>query len=379
MPLRVVIQQLALPKYRVATFRELARRPDIDLHVVYGEMPGLPNVEPDGFRGTMVRQRFIKVGSREAILHSPQIHYASRKRADVLILTWNLHYLTLVPALVRARRSGVGTILWGHGYSVAEAAGRSKLRSSVGKLADALLFYGDRTANAFAESGWARDRLFVARNSLDQESISAAREDWLARPDDLAAFRRERGEGPTLLFVSRLLPENRVDLLIEAVARLAGKYPTLGVSLIGKGEQGELKALADRLGVASRIRFLGPIYDERELAPHFLTADAFVYPAKLGLSIMHSFGYGLPLITSADETVQMPEREALREGVNGLTYRDGDSSDLAQAIDELLSDPAKRRSMGEAALETIRSDYSISRMVDGFEAAIRAVAPKSIT
>ena len=40
---------------------------------------------------------------------------------------------------------------------------------------------------------------------------------------------------------------------------------------------------------------LGSIYDEIELAPWFLTADAFVYPENIGLSILHAFGYGLPV------------------------------------------------------------------------------------
>ena len=376
--IRVVLQQPALPKYRLPVFRALAERPDIDLHVVYGEVPGLANVAPDGFRGTFIPQKYLKVGSREAIFHSPQIHYASRKRADVLILTWNLHYVTLVPALTRAMVAGVRTILWGHGYSRDEAASRSFLRTSVGKMADALLFYGDRTANAFADAGWSRERLFVARNSLDQSAIAAARESWLSRPDDLAAFRRAQalGPGPTLLFVSRLLPENRVDLLLAAQAKLVGKYPTLSAVLIGDGDTDSLRAQAASLGTESRVHFLGPIYDEHAIAPHFLTADAFVYPAKLGLSILHSFAYGLPLITSADPSAQMPERDALREGVNGLTYRDGDADDLARAIDEMLADPARRQRMADAALATSRDDYSVARMVDGFEAAIRAVVAK---
>ena len=358
-------------------FRELAARAGIDLHLIYGAVPGLTNVEPSGFCGTFVPQRTLKIGSREAIFHAPQIRYASRKRADVLILTWNLHYVTLVPALLRARAAGVKTILWGHGYSREEAASRSLLRGGVGRLADALLFYGDKTANAFADAGWPREKLFVARNSLDQTAITAARESWLSRPADLAAFRREQSlDGPTLLFVSRLLPENRIDLLLDAVGSLTAKHATLTVVLIGGGEPDVLRAQATRLGIGARVRFVGPVYDEMQLAPYFLSADAFVYPAKLGLSIMHSFGYGLPLITSADESAQMPEREALRDGVNGLTYRDGDAADLARAIDAMLSDPPRRKAMGEAALETIRRDYSIPRMADGFEAAIRAVAAR---
>jgi hypothetical protein len=49
LPVRVVIQNWALPQYRIAVFRELARTTGIDLKVVYGRTAGLPNVDPDGF------------------------------------------------------------------------------------------------------------------------------------------------------------------------------------------------------------------------------------------------------------------------------------------------------------------------------------------
>src|SRR4051812_47778632 len=111
MSIRVTLQQPALPTYRVPIYRELARRPGLDLHVVYGQVPNLPNVDPDGFRGTFVQQQFINLGSRSAVVHSPQIAFASKAQSDVLILSWDLHQLTLVPALLRARRAGVGTIL----------------------------------------------------------------------------------------------------------------------------------------------------------------------------------------------------------------------------------------------------------------------------
>jgi glycosyltransferase involved in cell wall biosynthesis len=378
-PIRVVIQQPALPKYRVPVFAELAKRPGIDLKVVYGEMDGLPNVEPSGFVGELIPIKFRKLLGRPAMWHDAQWRYASRATTDVLILSWNLHFTSLVPALLRARASGVKTILWGHGYSREESGVRSFLRSRVGKLGDALLFYGQRTADAFIRSGWPRERIYVARNSLDQTAIAAARDDWLGRPNELDLFRTRTGigTGPVLLFVSRLLPENRIDLLIEAAAKLRASYPTLKVVLIGGGDPTALRQLAQSLGIAETVVFAGAIYDETNIAPYFLTADLFVYPAKLGLSIMHCFGYGVPIVTSASEDAQFPEREALVEGENGLTFADGDPVDLAASIHRILSQPALRKSMSTAAIRTIRERYSIERMVDGFEAGIRFVTRRS--
>ena len=58
-----------------------------------------------------------------------------------------------------------------------------------------------------------------------------------------------------------------------------------------------LQSIAEELDVEQYVRWLGSIYDEAQLAPWFLTADAFVYPGAIGLSVLHAMGYGLPVVT----------------------------------------------------------------------------------
>lgn len=378
MPLRVVIQQPALAAYRVPVFRELARRPGIELLVTYASDPNLPNAPPDGFRAEPIIQRKLRLGPRSAMVDPAQWRFATRAAADVLILTWNVQYATLVPSLLRARASGVRTILWGHGYSKHEAAWRRWPRERVAGLADALLFYNHTTADRFAAAGWPRERLFVALNALDQEPIQAARNDWLARPADLAAFRTQHGldRGPVVLFVSRLDPANRLDLLVEAAAALRPRHPHLRVIVIGKGdaEQARLTALAARLGVTDCVRFLGAIYGEPALAPWFLSADVFCYPANIGLSILHAFGYGLPVVTSDELASQNPEIEALRHGENGLVYTHNDAAALADALDALLKDRPRLDRLAAAAHATATERFTLANMVSGFGDAIQRVS-----
>ena len=125
-----------------------------------------------------------------------------------------------------------------------------------------------------------------------------------------------------MLYVSRLDPDNRLDLAIQAVHQLQAEFPTLQFVAIGKGdaERQRLEKLVAHLDLAHQVRFLGPIYDELELAPWFLTADLFCYPQNIGLSLLHAFGYGLPVITSDHVESQNPEIEALRHGENGMLY-----------------------------------------------------------
>ena len=309
--------------------------------------------------------------------HWPQCKLATKKYSDVLIMTWNVQYLTLVPAIMRAKANGVKTILWGHGYSKNESKWKSWIRSSVGKLADALLFYNQSTADYFVEHGFNKKRIFVAPNSLDQTEIQACRQHWLSDARLLDDFRRENKiPGPNILFVSRLHPQNRLELLIDAVARMKTDYPTISVNVIGNGEQEQqrIKQLAGEAGLADNVRFLGAIYEETNIAPWFLTADVFCYPANIGLSLLHAFGYGVPVITSDDTKSQNPEIDAFNDSENGLFFRHGSSEDLENRLRIIIDDRSLNEKMSRHARSTVLERFNVKTMVDGMENAIRFCA-----
>ncbi len=372
--IRVVIQQPNLPKYRLAIYQALAARPGIELTMAYGAETGERISRASGFAAHIVPMRAFNVAGHMFRWHWPQWHYADRRLADVLVLSWDVHYLTLLPALLRARYNGVGTILWGHGYSKTETPLRFKARSSVIGLADALMFYNHRGASAFLNQGWDARRAFVALNSLDQTPIAAARQHWLDRPGELAAFRSRHDidQGPVLLFCARLHPARRLELLVDAAAILRESFANLKVILIGDGPaEAPLRKQIASLGIEKQIRFQGAIYDELELAPWFLSADAFCFPSFIGLSVLHAMGYGLPVITCDQIQAQGPEIEALTPGENGLFYRAGDAGSLAEVLRGYLSDGEARKRMAANALATVQERFSVGRMVDQMEAAVR--------
>ncbi|MFA6043575.1 MAG: glycosyltransferase family 4 protein [Phycisphaerales bacterium] len=380
--LRVVIQQPAMAKYRVPVFRELARRPGIDLLVAYGNERGITSVEPDGFRGVQIPIHDFKVLGSELRWHKAHYQFVTPKQADVVVLSWSTRYLTLVPSLIRARWNNVGTVLWGHGYSKAETRLRENSRGAVADFADAVLFYNHTSAQRFIDRGYsAPDRVFVALNTLDITAITAAKKEWEGDPARLAAFRAAKGlAGPTVLFVSRLNADNRVDLLLKAAAVLHKDMPALKVVIVGSGpESDSLKALARSLQVEDAIIFTGAIYDEKDLAPYFLSAGVFCYPVNIGLSLIHAMAYGVPVVTSNRMAAQNPEIEAFHDGVNGCCYQDGDVDALAGVLGLVLSDAALQRRLHEGAIATVTEDFNISKMVDGMEAAIRYAASRHQT
>lgn len=375
MNIRVTAEQPCLAHYRLPVFRELAQRPGIELHLNYGTCLNLPNVEPDGFSARHVRSWQGVVGAHEVTWNASPWRSAAAG-SHVLLLTWNLNHVNLVPALLRARRNGIPTVLWGHGYSKREAAYRSQIRERVARLPTALLFYNEEIRRGYLQRGFAPERLHVAPNALDQTPIQRARAAWLASPDRLAAFRAAQGlAGPLILYVSRLKPENRLDLLLDATALLLRHHPMLVTAIIGPGEAelSRLRAKARTLSIERAVRFVGPLYDEQNLAPWFLAADAFCFPVNAGLSILHAFGFGLPVVTSDNRARQNPEIEAVQPGENGLLYADGDAVAMAEALDLLIRHPDLKARLAAGAHKTALH-RTLAAMVDGMERAIRHAA-----
>lgn len=374
-PIRLCLFQPALPKYRIPVFRELASRPGIDFHLFYSADEPVKNVTPDGFKASSITSRVLLKKPR-LLWRQAQIDNVDPARFDVIMAGWNTRYLSLVPCLLLARKRGIPTIVWGHGYSKQEAFSRRFLRDSIGNLATAIVFYSSSARNRFVERHGNGHRVFVAPNSLDQRELKAARESWLARPDELQRFKEKHGllSGPVLLFVSRLSSENRTDLLLRAGAILRKQYPSLKIVIIGAGEQeADLRAVAREHKVDDLTVFTGAIYDEHELAPWFISSDLFVYPRNVGLSLLHAMGYGLPVITTDYEPSWAPEVDALQPWINGMTYSDGSVDALAHVVGAVLSDRDRLNQMKANAYRTATEEYNLFKMVDGMEAAIRYV------
>ena len=132
-PIRLTVLQPALPLYRVSVFRELANRSNLQLKVMYARHTlNVPIEEDHGFEAVCTPHQELRLGRHTFYWHAAQWRYASFTRSDVLVLCFDMHYLSLIPALLRARVAGVPTLLWGHGYSKQEVPGLGTCASSCG-------------------------------------------------------------------------------------------------------------------------------------------------------------------------------------------------------------------------------------------------------
>jgi glycosyltransferase involved in cell wall biosynthesis len=134
---------------------------------------------------------------------------------------------------------------------------------------------------------------------------------------------------------TRLIALRRLDLLIDALALLAGRGVRANLLLVGDGpERARLEAHARARGV--RTHFEGACYDEGRIAELVMASNVVVAPGKVGLTAMHAMAYGVPVVTHGDADDQMPEWEAVVPGSTGSLFAKGDVESLAAAIEPWL-------------------------------------------
>jgi len=166
-----------------------------------------------------------------------------------------------------------------------------------------------------------------------------------------------------LLYVGRLEPEKGVPVLLRALPEICASLPEVRLTVVGGGSQlPELKALSDRLGVASRLRYLQKI-PRAEIAQHYARAALCVLPSlwteNSPLVAYECLTSGLPMAGSRLGGIP----ELLEEGC-GVTFRAGDPSDLARVVLEFLRLPLAERERMSVACRSRAATFDRARHVD---------------
>lgn len=172
-----------------------------------------------------------------------------------------------------------------------------------------------------------------------------------------------------ILFVGRLTTEKHIDVVLKALSQLD---PALDASfdIVGGGDQrAKLEALAQQLGVASRVTFHGHASEE-DLRALYSRASVFAIAsiAELqSIATMEAMASGLPIV--AANAVALPH--LVHDGENGYLFEPGDADELAARLtDVLTAAPDERTRMQQASLDAV-AVHDITRTLDTFEALYR--------
>ena len=166
-----------------------------------------------------------------------------------------------------------------------------------------------------------------------------------------------------LLHMSNFRPVKRVPDIVRVLERVQREVPAV-LLMVGDGpERAAAQALARRLGVADRVRFLGRQDQIEEITA---TADLYLLPSELesfGLSALEAMACGVPVIGS--DAGGLPE--VVKHGETGYLLPVGDVEGMAARAVEILRDDKLRREMGAASRRRAEALFGAERVVPQYE------------
>lgn len=368
---KIRILQPAVPHYRIGLFTGVGRHYPGQVEILSQERQArqgdLQSVVIDGVQcdyghperifGPVVWQKGLTIRGL-------------RPYQDVLIICGEPRNLSMMWCALVAKLRGVPVVWWGLHKMPNQNERNLKIRKWIMKrLATTILFYNKAGIEWMRSSGEDVSHVFATGNTVDQEAIKAAIKNW--SKERLAEFRKNEGlEGKRIVLAcSRIIAKQRLHEAVEALSKGPLKRDDTILAVIGDGPlKDDCVALAKKIGVNDRIRWLGAMVNENDMAPWFLSAKAFTYPGPVGLAIVKALSYGLPAVIN--DTHNSTEAEIMENGKTGLLFRESDAEDLARVLDDLMSNETRWQEMSNYSKKTAYENFSMDSMINNYCAAI---------
>lgn len=226
-----------------------------------------------------------------------------------------------------------------------------------------------RALMARVEAKLLADRTLVLCASRQAASlIPDANTDLLfTSPDDtrfVPRLREEHGRGARATFIGQDFARKGLDVALRAVAQIDG----LELHVVGKDEPAPYKQIAQQLGVADRVKWLGARSD----VPDILAAsDVFIFPTRhepFGMVIVEAMLMGVPPVVSGVAGAA----EVVRDGIDGRVITGENAGDWASAIHDVLT---HREGMSAACLSRraeLSYDSHLQKLIGIYERVVAA-------
>lgn len=167
----------------------------------------------------------------------------------------------------------------------------------------------------------------------------------------------------TITMVAGFLAHKGHRFFLEAFAILHQEYPKLKAVLIGDGPTlASMRALTEKLGISESIVFMGHLPLNETLKIMSATTIFVVSSEMEGmpLVILHAMSMGKPIVSTSVGDIP----EVVLNNKTGLLVPAGDSGALANALRQLLTDPDRARTMGEAGLKRYHEHFTVKIIIE---------------
>lgn len=210
--------------------------------------------------------------------------------------------------------------------------------------------------NSLLNLGFAPEKCVFVNNGIDAEHYAQ-----LPMPE----FSERKN---AVIMCARFARQKDHVTLIQAAALLKTQGLILEVALLGGGKvsvKKRLQALAAKLGVSSHINFLGHSNQVPELLAQYQIAALITHYEGMPLALVEAMAAGCAVVASNVVGV----KEILALGI-GVAVEPNNPESLAQALAELLNNPARAECIGQQARAYVLEHFTQENMLAGYKALI---------
>ena len=242
-------------------------------------------------------------------------------------------------------------IYWGHRYSSNIFV--NLFRTIMMRICRSNILYSDIEVERMIASGIDRKKIFIANNTM-----------LIPNKENCSNNLKDR-----FVFVGRAQKRKKVDLLITAFSNILNELQSdTKLYIIGEGKENDsLKEIVNKLSINERVIFTGAIHDNALLKMHFSKSYAYISPGPVGLGVLHSFAYGVPVVT-LNYGKHGPEYHNIIDNENGLLFND--INELERIIVDLEKNKNNTIRLGSNAFNHYNNKRNIKVMVNGLIQAI---------
>jgi glycosyltransferase involved in cell wall biosynthesis len=336
--------------------RNLGHEPTV---ITGGRGPFVDSLRDQGVPVTILRHLAVPIRPTQDVRAFREIRRALRNSVPDILTTHSSKAGIL--GRLAGRSLGIPVVFTAHGWAF--TPGIPALRAAVyraiermaGPLSSRIITVSDFDRRLALEARVApADRLVTVHNGI---------------PDAPVELRAEPGRTPVrMAMVARFEPQKDHPTLFHALAGL--RQQSWQLDLIGNGPlMPDMEALASRLGIADRVRFLGQRMNVDEILAQAQISLLVTNWEGFPLSILESMRAGLPVVASAVGGID----EAVREAETGYLVPRGSVEQLRERIATLLGDAELRRRLGATGRASFEQHFTLEHAVSKTLAVYRDV------
>ena len=286
------------------------------------------------------------------------VYLIESRKPDVVMLANSEFAYRLLPYLrTHCPRTAFVDLLhseaehWNHG-------GYPRFSVEYGPFLDATIVSSEHLKRWLVNRGRDASRVDVSYTNIDTVKVHP---DTSQREQTRRRFGLATNE-PIVLFAGRVSEDKQPHVIVETFARLAVRQAPFTAAIAGDGPDLKwLERAVRRRGISSKFRLTGAVPHEDVIAL-MQASDVFFLPSRsegIAVTLYEAMACGIPVVAAevggqaelvtSDTGVLVPRSSA-----------DAEAEAYADAIEQLLRDNARRRSMGEAARARVEDHFDLS-------------------